>query len=133
MISILHQFIRAERVGDWNGHLNALRKMLPYFAASGHNLYLKSPYIYLQTICSKVTLMFTSNLQEVGKQFIACQSDKDVGQLEGDPCLSLDTLRYQKFTMKVLTGKSFVKVLTLHPTSDAAFFHSQRVYFQTQI
>ncbi|WAR20665.1 hypothetical protein MAR_014639 [Mya arenaria] len=48
--SYSHQFIRAERVGDWNRHLNAVRKMLPYFAASGHNLYLKSAYIYLQTM-----------------------------------------------------------------------------------
>ncbi|WAR20667.1 LOW QUALITY PROTEIN: hypothetical protein MAR_014641 [Mya arenaria] len=67
-------------------------------------------------------------------QIVACQSDKDVGQLDEraiviDPCLSLDILRYQTFTMKVLTGKSFVQV----HTSDAAFFHIQRVYFQTQI
>ncbi|WAR07353.1 LOW QUALITY PROTEIN: hypothetical protein MAR_017311, partial [Mya arenaria] len=51
MISILHQFIRAERVGDWNGHLNAVRKILPYFAASGYNLYLVSlhpPTTYLE-------------------------------------------------------------------------------------
>ena len=48
MIAILQQFIRAERTGDWNGHLKAVQKMLPYFAASGHHLYLKSAYIYLQ-------------------------------------------------------------------------------------
>ena len=48
MVSILQQFIRAERTGDWRLHLIALRKMLPYFASSGHNLYLKSAHIYLQ-------------------------------------------------------------------------------------
>ena len=50
MISILQTFARAERTGDWQQHLLAVRKMLPYFAASGHNLYLKSAYIYLQNI-----------------------------------------------------------------------------------
>ncbi len=50
MISILQQFIRAERTGSWKLHLTSLRKMLPYFAASGHNLYLKSAYTYLQNM-----------------------------------------------------------------------------------
>ena len=50
MISILQTFIRSERTGDWQQHLLAVRKMLPYFAASGHNLYLKSAYIYLQNM-----------------------------------------------------------------------------------
>jgi hypothetical protein len=47
MIQILRTFIRAERTGDWNLHLQALHDMLPYFAAAGHNLYTKSCYVYL--------------------------------------------------------------------------------------
>ena len=47
MIGILRMFIKAERIGDWNSHLQAVHKMLPYFAAVGHNLYTKSTYIYL--------------------------------------------------------------------------------------
>ena len=45
MIGILRMFIKAERIGDWNLHLQAVQKMLPYFAAA---LYTKSAYIYLQ-------------------------------------------------------------------------------------
>ena len=48
MISILKQFIQAEREGDWKGHLKAVSKMLSYFAAAGDNLNLKSSYVYLQ-------------------------------------------------------------------------------------
>ena len=48
MTSVFQMFIRAERMGNWQLHLSALARMLPYFAASGHNLYLKSTYIYLQ-------------------------------------------------------------------------------------
>ena len=65
MVSILQQFIRAKRVGDWNGHFNAVRKMLPFFASSGHNLFLKSAYIYLQNM-----LKLEQDHPDVHKQFI---------------------------------------------------------------
>ena len=42
MIDILRRFIKAERTGNWGLHLKAMQDMLPFFAAAGHNLYLKS-------------------------------------------------------------------------------------------
>ena len=48
MIEILRTFIKAERTGDLNLHLQTVQAMLPFFAASGHNLYTKSARIYLQ-------------------------------------------------------------------------------------
>ena len=48
MINVLKSFIRAERIGDWHLHLQAIRNMLPYFQASGHHLYSKSAHLYLQ-------------------------------------------------------------------------------------
>ena len=48
MIDILRQYIRAERTGNWALHLDAISKMLPYLAASGHNHYTKSAWVYLQ-------------------------------------------------------------------------------------
>lgn len=50
MVDILRRFIKAERVGNWKLHLQTLRQMLPYLAASGHNLFVKSAYVYLQTM-----------------------------------------------------------------------------------
>ena len=44
----------------------------------------------------------------------------------------LDSLRYTRFCQKVATGTSFVQPESLPPTSAAAAFHSQRVYFQVQ-
>ena len=35
-------------MGDWELHLSTLNEMLPYLAASGHNLYTKSLLIYLE-------------------------------------------------------------------------------------
>ena len=48
MIDLLRQFITAERSGHWLLHLKSLQQMLPYLAASGHNLYAKSAHAYLE-------------------------------------------------------------------------------------
>ena len=48
MVDILKCFLQAERTGDWELHLKCLYDMLPYLLASGHNLYSKSIYLYLQ-------------------------------------------------------------------------------------
>ena len=50
MVSLMRQFIKAERTGNWDLHLNTLIEMLPYYAAAGHNNYMKSTYIYLQNM-----------------------------------------------------------------------------------
>lgn len=46
-MNVILDFLKAERLGDFNGHLISLRKMLPYLAAAGHNRYLKSVSLYL--------------------------------------------------------------------------------------
>ena len=48
MIDILRKYIRVERMGNWELHLQAVSEMLPYLAASGHNNYTKSAWLYLQ-------------------------------------------------------------------------------------
>lgn len=50
MVDILRSFIRAERTANWELHLEALTRMLPYLAASGHNLYVKCAQLYLQSM-----------------------------------------------------------------------------------
>ena len=47
MVAVLKRFLLAERTGDWELHLLSVQEMLPYLAAAGHNLYIKSAYIYL--------------------------------------------------------------------------------------
>ena len=48
MIAILRQFIKTVRTGNFSLLLKTLQDMLPFFAASGHNLFTKSVYIHLQ-------------------------------------------------------------------------------------
>ena len=42
LIDITKKQIQAERLGDWKLHLEAMKEMLPYFAACGHSNYTKS-------------------------------------------------------------------------------------------
>ena len=51
MVDILRKFLRAERTGNWALHLEAISEMLPFMAASGHNLDTKSARIYVQRMC----------------------------------------------------------------------------------
>ncbi|WAR07373.1 LOW QUALITY PROTEIN: hypothetical protein MAR_017331, partial [Mya arenaria] len=84
MISILHQFIRAERVGDWNGHLNAVRKMLPHFAASGHNLYLVSlhpPTTYDHPDVHKQFMMGSHTLRRGERYWAGLSTDLVIEQV----------------------------------------------------
>ena len=39
MVLVLWQFLYSERSGDWDGHLEGARKILPYLAACGHYKY----------------------------------------------------------------------------------------------
>ena len=50
MIDVLRTFIKAERTGNWELHLKVLALMLPYLAASGHDLYVKCVRLYLQSM-----------------------------------------------------------------------------------
>lgn len=48
MDEILQHSIKAERTGNFLLHLQCVKEMLPYFAASGLNNYLQSDRMYLQ-------------------------------------------------------------------------------------
>ena len=48
MVQILCKFIKAERTGQWELHLQVVHDILPYLAAAGHNAYTKFAHLYLQ-------------------------------------------------------------------------------------
>ena len=50
MVNILRTSIKVERTANWELRLQAVSEMLPYFAASGHNLYVKCARLYLQSM-----------------------------------------------------------------------------------
>lgn len=48
MVSLMKEYIHAERSGDFNVHLDCVRRMIPYFHAAGHFPYAKSCHLYIQ-------------------------------------------------------------------------------------
>ena len=49
LVQLVRNFLRSERLGNWNAHLACPHEMLPYLAASGHNDYTKSIHIYISS------------------------------------------------------------------------------------
>ena len=50
MMDILLKFLKAERTGQWELHFESMYDMLPYLAASDHNMHAKSVYIFLRNM-----------------------------------------------------------------------------------
>ncbi|XP_046409257.1 uncharacterized protein LOC124174204 [Ischnura elegans] len=48
MVSLMKQFLAAERMGDWESHLECIELMIPIFHAAGHFNYAKSARLYVQ-------------------------------------------------------------------------------------
>lgn len=57
MVTIMKQFIAAERAGDWKSHLSCVHKMIPFFHASGHFQYARCAHLYLQDMIQLETRM----------------------------------------------------------------------------
>ena len=49
-MGIARELIVVDRTGSWMMHLHAVAKCLLVFAAAGHGNYLKSAYLYLQSM-----------------------------------------------------------------------------------
>lgn len=52
MVTLLKQFLAAERMGDWKAHLECVELTIPFFHAAGHFNYAKSTRLYLQRMRS---------------------------------------------------------------------------------
>ena len=55
MVSVLLGFIRAEREGNWEMHLELFSRMLPYFALFDHTNYTRWGPVYLADMRNVVT------------------------------------------------------------------------------
>lgn len=77
-ITLVMQFIEAERLGNWELHLKCVRDMLPIFHAAGHLAYAKSAQIYLQDMVDLVNIMDPQEYDKFTKQgyFTIRRSDK---------------------------------------------------------
>lgn len=113
MIDLLRKFMKGERMGDWSLHLQCLHDMLPFFASSGHNLYLKSVYLYLQKMSR-----LEKQHPEVHRQFcsgkhVVRRSDRSWAGLSVDLVIEQCLMRSVKTTGGLTRGRGFTEVQRL--------------------
>jgi len=110
MVEILRTFIKAERTGNWALHLHALSAMLPYFAATGHHLYSKSVYLYLQTMAN-----LTETHPDVAKHFengkhVVRRSDRYWAGLSTDLVIEQMLMRSLKTSGGLTRGRGMTEM-----------------------
>lgn len=100
-ISLLQQFIRAERTSDWLKHISATKQMLNLLASTGHHNYAKSCRLYLQSVNKLKT-----EHPVVYQQFVA--GNHTVRQTETNWSAVWTDLSIEQILMKSLKGRGGV-------------------------
>ena len=110
MTDILNKFIASERMGDWIGHLNAMQEMLPYFAATGHNFYLKSGYVYLQEMASLSEKHPSIYQAFCNGNHVVRRSDRFWGGLPSDLVIEQVLMRSVKSVGGLTSGRGMTEI-----------------------
>ena len=105
MIDILRTFIKAERKGDWDLHLRCIEAMLPYFVASGHNLYTKCLRIYLQEMKELQKMNLHCVLHLKNGFHVIRRSDGFLADLSSDLVIESVLMRSLKATGGLTRGR----------------------------
>ena len=113
MVDLLCQFIKAESLGNWTLHLQCLYDMVPYLAASGHNLYVKCVHLYLQKM-----LVLEEKHPEVYRHFkngnhIVRRSDRLWGGISTDLAIEQCLMRNLKTRGGLTRGRGFTETQRL--------------------
>lgn len=107
MVELVHLYVRAERVGDWDLHLFCVKSMLPYFHASGHLNYAKTGHIYLQRMLSLSESLPKEELDQfVGKSYFTIKrTDKFWSGTWSDMIIEQFLMRSMKSTGGLTHGR----------------------------
>lgn len=124
-ITIMLQFIQAERLGDWKLHLQCVKNMLPVFHAGGHFPYGKSAQIYLQDMADleiRMNDVEYANFAENG-YFTICRSDKNWSGIWTDQTIEQTIMRDCKDVGGLTHGRGIT------PSSQARFILGKMAAF----
>ena len=132
-------------------HINHIQQLLGFSTCA------QLPFVHAFTGCDSTSRIFGIGKKQVFQKLInkdptlqACANlfmspDEQIDTIKhlgkkamsvifgGKPDDTLESIRYNLFSKKVATAKSFVTPERLPPTSSSAEFHCLRVYFQIMI
>ena len=106
-VTMVRNFIRSERTGDWPLHLDTITKMLPFFHASGHLHYAKSAHLYHQEMCSLHDVMDMNLFQAYTEKglFTIRRSDKFWSGVWSDMIIEQVLMRAMKVSGGLTRGR----------------------------
>lgn len=109
MVTLMKQFIEAERMGNWTLHLDTIKKMLPYFHAAGHFLYAKSAHLYLQDMLTLEEKMNPFEFNQFTKEgsFTIRRSDKFWSGIWSDMTIEQTLMKSMKVIGGLTHGRGF--------------------------
>lgn len=87
MVSILLQFLRAERTGNWNLHKSAFAAMLPWFAQYDHTNYTRWGAVYLADVMLLETSHPDVHREFMNGNFVVKTTGNTFNQLSTDQAL----------------------------------------------
>ena len=107
LITIAKNFIRAERMSDWNLHLQCVCNMIPYFYAAGHFQYAKGAQLYLQDMVALYEKMSPEefSLFTSGGYFSVRRTDKPFSGTWSDMIIEQSLMRSMKVTSGITHGR----------------------------
>jgi hypothetical protein len=111
MVKIARDLVMADRTRSWELHVNAVRRCLEVFGASGHYNYMKSTFLYLMNVEKLesthpvVHAMFNSD------QFFAGRIDKAWSGLSMDLCIEQILMRSLKTSGGLTRGSGMTERL----------------------
>lgn len=100
MVLLVQAFIRAERSANFSLHIASVYRMIPYFHASAHNNYAKSPHLYLQDMHALRTTMDPIEFERFTKAgyFTIRRTDKFWSGIWSDMTIEQTLMRLIKIT-----------------------------------
>ncbi|CAH1118147.1 unnamed protein product [Phaedon cochleariae] len=125
MVTIMKQFIEAERMGNWLLHLDTIKKMLPYFHSAGHFQYAKSAHLYLQEMLTLEEQMDPTEFKKFTTEgfFTIRRSDKFWCGVWSDMTIEQTLMKTMKVKGGLTHGRGFSDSVLTKWTSGMATLH----------
>ena len=109
MVKVARMFVLADRTGSLSTHLLAIAECLPMFAAAGHFNYLKSAYLYLQSMKDLETRNPAVFRKFQYRFYVIRRTDQFWAGLGADLVIEQTLMRPLKFTGGLTRGSRTTK------------------------
>ncbi|KAJ8888474.1 hypothetical protein PR048_007964 [Dryococelus australis] len=119
-VSIMHDFVRVEKTGDWNLHLFSFKRMIAHLHGAGHIHYAKSAHLYIQNMSKMKTTLSYQEFEHfvtqgiVADYIVNCDSAEELGKILSEESWDISFANVTlKRKMQVFTLAAMGKTITI--------------------